>query len=137
MTDSSQLEDQSLPELAKQFSRDVSALVRSEVALARAEVAERASLMGRGLAMVAVGAVFAVIAVSCLVAASVAALSLVVDVWLAALIVAVIAFVIAVIVAKLGSNALKAAGPPIPKNSIESAKEDVAWVRTQAKSGAK
>jgi HEAT repeat protein len=137
MTDTRPLDEQSLPELTKQLSRDVSALVRSEVALAKAEVSERASIMGRGAAMVGVGVLFGLITVSCLVAASVAALSLVVDVWLAALIVAAIALVIAAVVAKLGLNALKAAGPPIPRDTIESAKEDVAWVRTQAKSGAK
>ena len=58
------------------------------------------------------------------------------DVWLAALIVAAIAAGIAAIAAVTGIRALRSAGPPLPLNTVESAKEDVAWVKTHAKSGA-
>ena len=136
MTDVRPQDDRSLGDLTRQLSRDVSALVRSEVALAKAEVSERASTMARGVALVAVGAVFALIVISCVVAAAVAALSLVVDVWLAALIVAAMAAAIAAIAALTGIRALRSAGPPLPLDTVESAKEDVAWVKTHAKSGA-
>ena len=130
-------DDRSLGDLTKQLSRDVSSLVRSEVALARAEVSERAGTLGKGVGLVGAAALFGLIAVSCIVAAAVAALALVVATWLAALIVAAVALVVAAILAKIGRSALKSAGPPIPSNTVESAKEDVAWVRTQAKSGAR
>ena len=130
-------EDRSLGDLTKQLSRDVSSLVRSEVALAKAEVSEKASTLGKGAGLVGAAALFVLITVSCIVAAAVAALALVVATWLAALIVAAVALVVASILAKIGTSALKSAGPPIPTNTIESAKEDVAWVRTQAKSGAR
>lgn len=130
-------DDRSLGDLTKQLSRDVSSLVRSEVALAKAEVSEKASTLGKGTGMVGAAALFVLITVSCIVAAAVAALALVVATWLAALIVAAVALVVAAILAKIGTSALKSAGPPIPSNTIESAKEDVAWVRTQAKSGAR
>ncbi len=93
-------------------------------------------MMTRGAAIVAVGALFGVIALSCLVAAAVAGLSLVVDVWIAALIVAAVAAVIGVIAAMIGVRALRSAGPPLPLDTVESAKEDVAWVKTRASSGA-
>jgi uncharacterized membrane protein YqjE len=130
-------EDRSLGDLTRQLSRDISLLVRSEVALARAEVSERASEMTRGVAMVAVGVLFALIVVSCLVAAAVAALSLVVDVWLAALIVAAVAALVGAIVAAIGVRALRAARLPLPLDTVESAKEDVAWVKTRASSAAR
>ena len=137
MTDARPMEDRSLGDVTdKQLSRDISALVRSEVALAKAEVTERASVMARGVALVAVGVVFALIVISCVVAAAVAAFSLVVDVWLAALIVAAMAAVIAVIAALTGMRALRSAGPPLPLDTIESAKgcrmgEDTREIRRQ------
>ncbi len=106
------------------------------MALAKAEVSERAATMARGVAMLAVGVLLALIVLACLVAAAVAALSLVVDVWLAALIVAAVAAVIGAAVAMIGVKALRSAGPPLPLDTVESAKEDVAWVKTRANSGA-
>ena len=83
------------------------------------------------------GVLFALIVVSCLVTAGIAALSLVVEVWVAALIVAAVAAGIAAIVTATGVKALRSAGPPLPLDAVESAKEDVAWVATHAKSGAR
>ena len=123
----------SLGELTKQLSRDVSALVRSELVLAKTEVSARAGVLARGAAMVAIATVFGVIAIACLVTAAVAALSLVVDVWLAALIVAVVAVVVAAIAAFAGVGAIRKASPPLPVDTVESAKEDVAWVKAQAR----
>jgi uncharacterized membrane protein YqjE len=130
------VDGRSLGDLTKQLSHDIASLVRSEVVLAKAEVADRASTMARGAGMVAAGVLFALIVISCLVTAAVAALSLVVDVWVAALIAAAVAAVIAAIVTKAGVKALRAAGPPLPLDTVESAKEDVAWVKTHAKRGA-
>ncbi len=134
VTDTRPVKERSLGDLSKQLSQDISALVRGEVMLAKAEVSERASTMARGVGMVAVGVLLALIVVSCLVTAAIAALALVVDVWLAALIVAVVAAAIAAIVTTTGVKALRSAGPPLPLDAVESAKEDVAWVATHAKS---
>ncbi len=92
--------------------------------------------MSRGVAMVAVGVLLALIVVSCLVAAAVAALSLVVDVWVAALIVAAVAALIGAIVTTIGVRALRSSRLPLPLDTVESAKEDVAWVKTRANSAA-
>jgi uncharacterized membrane protein YqjE len=137
VTDTRPVAERSFGDLAKQLSQDISALVRGEVMLAKAEVSERASTMARGAGMVAVGVLFALIVVSCLVTAAIAALSRAVDVWLAALIVAAVATAIAATVTMAGVKALRSAGPPLPLHAVESAKEDVAWVATHAKSGAR
>jgi Putative Actinobacterial Holin-X, holin superfamily III len=136
MTDSRHIQQQSLGELTKQLTRDASALVRGEIALAKAEVGARAQTLARGVAMLAAAALLAVITVACLVAAAIAALSLAVDTWLAALIVAAAVAILALLIGLLGRGALRAAGPPLPVDTIEAAKEDMAWVRTQAKSDA-
>ena len=54
--------------------------------------------------------------------------------WLAALLVAVVYGVIALVVAKQGQAKLKAAGPPVPTQTIETVKEDVVWAKTQVRS---
>jgi hypothetical protein len=130
-------DERSLGDLTKQLSSDVSALVRSEVALAKAEVAARTATLARGGALVAVAALFGTIVVACLVTAAVAALSLAMDVWLAALIVAALAAVVAGVAGLIGVKAIRAASPPLPVDTVESAKEDVAWVKAHAKSGAR
>jgi uncharacterized membrane protein YqjE len=126
-------DERSLGELTKQLTRDVSAMVRSEVALAKIEVSSRARGLARGVAMAVVAAMFGVIALACLVAAAVAALSLVVAVWLAALIVAAVAVVLAAGAGLAGVRAIRSASPPLPVETVESAKEDVAWVKARAK----
>jgi uncharacterized membrane protein YqjE len=126
-------DERSLGELTKQLTRDVSAMVRSEVTLAKVEVAARARVLARGAAMMAIAAIFGLIAFACLVTAAVAALSLVVDVWLAALIVAAVAVVLGAVIALLGARSIRSASPPLPVDTVESAKEDVAWVKAQAR----
>jgi uncharacterized membrane protein YqjE len=126
-------DERSLGELTKQLTRDVSAMVRSEVALAKIEVSSRARGLARGVAMAVVAAMLGVIALACLVAAAVAALSLVVSVWLAALIVAAVAVVLAAGAGLAGVRAIRSASPPLPVETVESAKEDVAWVKARAK----
>ena len=56
---------------------------------------------------------------------------------MAALIVAAVAAAVAVITVMAGVRALRSAGPPLPLDTVESAKEDVAWVKTHANSAAK
>lgn len=126
-------DSRSLAELTRQLSRDITALVRSELALAKTEFAARAGRLGQGASLLAAAALFVVITVACLVAAVIAALSLVVDLWLAALITAAGALLLAAILGLVGVRAIRAASPPLPVDTLESAKEDLAWVRAQAK----
>jgi lipopolysaccharide export LptBFGC system permease protein LptF len=126
-------DERSLGELTKQFTRDLSAMVRSELMLAKAEVSARAGVLARGTALLAIALVFGVTAFACLVTAAVAALSLVVDVWLAALIVAAVAVVLAAGLALFGIRSIRSASPPLPVETVESAKEDVAWVKAHAR----
>ena len=55
----------------------------------------------------------------------------------AAVIVALILGVIAALLALTGVKSVRRATPPVPKETVDSVKEDVAWVKTQAKSGIK
>ena len=61
------------------------------------------------------------------------ALAIVLPAWLAALIVAVVYAAIAGVLALRGKAQFKHAAPPMPQQAVESTKEDLEWVKTQAK----
>ena len=66
--------------------------------------------------------------VAALVATAIAALSLVLDVWLAALIVCVVLLTAAGIVALVGKRRVSQALPPTPEQTIDNVKHDIAAV---------
>ncbi len=126
---------ESLGELLKELSNETTTLVRQEVELARAELTQKARAAGRGAGMLAGAAVVGLLLLGALTACFVALLATAVThVWLAALIVVVIYAVIAAALALAGRRALQDAVPPAPEETIESVKEDVAWVKTQTRS---
>ena len=65
----------------------------------------------------------------------IAALELVMPLWLAALIVTVVYAAVAGVLALRGRDKIKEAAPPVPEQTQESVKEDVQWAKTRAKSG--
>ncbi|HYY51428.1 MAG TPA: phage holin family protein, partial [Myxococcales bacterium] len=67
-------------------------------------------------------------------AALILALATALAAWVAALIVTAAYAAIAGVLALQGKNKLRAATPPVPKQAVDSSKEDVAWVKSRAKS---
>jgi uncharacterized membrane protein YqjE len=131
----SELYDHSLADLTKRLSRDVSALVRKEAELAKAEMAAKSRrLVGAGLAL-AVAATMGLVALAALTATAVLALATAMDAWVAALIVAAVAGLLAAVLAGIGARGLRKATPPAPTDTIDAVREDVAWVKARAKSG--
>ena len=128
---------QSLNGLVQELARNTSALVRSEVSLAKAELRDKASRAGAGIGMLVAAAVVAVIAVGTLTAAAVMGLAEFMPGWLAALIVTAVLVLVAAVLAAAGKRSLGRAAPPVPQEAVESVKEDVTWIRNQAKSGMK
>jgi len=124
----------SIGELTKAISRDATALVRAEVQLAKDEMSAKAKESAVGGGMLATAALFGVAAFGTLVACAVAALSTAMATWLAALIVAVVLIVVAAIVGAIAVRRLRKAQPPAPTETIESAKEDVQWLKRHATS---
>lgn len=122
-----QTADPSLGELVSRLSEQSSRLVRDELALAKTELRESAKHAGVGAGLFGGAGFIAVLGVITLVGSGVAALSLVVDVWLAALVVAVALFAIAGIVALAGKKQVGEVGPP--EQAIENVKKDIAEVK--------
>ena len=125
----SQTQDQTLGALVHQLTQQVPELIRSEMRLAQAEVAEKGKRAGVGIGMFSVAGLLAFFAFGSLVATAILALTLVVDAWLAALIVALVLLAVAAVVGLVGKNKVAEAGPPAPERAIQGLKEDIATVK--------
>ncbi|MBW3602293.1 MAG: phage holin family protein [Actinobacteria bacterium] len=112
---------------AKAVAADVSALVRAEVSLAKAELRQVASRKAAGAAALAVAAVLAWLAVHGLLLAAGFALALVMPGWAAALVVSVVLLLAAAVAGLVGRRRLAGpAGMDVVKRSVS---EDVEWTK--------
>jgi uncharacterized membrane protein YqjE len=126
--------DRPTGELVKELSEQTSLLVRQEVELAKAELAEKGKKAGMGAGMFGGAGLFGFFAFAGLTATFILALSTAVAPWLAALIVTVVYGAIAGVLALQGKNKVQEATPPVPEAAVDSTKEDVEWIKTRAKS---
>src|SRR5215207_1433577 len=125
---------ESTGELLKRFSEDATTLIRKEVELARAELAEKGRQAGKGAGMFGGAGLFGVTAFGALTAFLILVLAEAMDAWLAALIVTVVWGAIAAVLALRGKQKVEEAAPPTPEETIETVKEDVQWAKRQAAS---
>ena len=132
--DGGDLRDRSLGELLKQLSQETTQLVHQELELAKAEIQQKAKQAGAGAGMFGGAGALGLAALGALTACFILALDLIMAAWLAALIVAVVYGIIAFVLVKQGQAKLKAAGPAVPEQTIETVKEDVEWAKTQMRS---
>jgi hypothetical protein len=131
------LRDRSTTDLLKKLSDETTTLVRREIDLAKAELAEKGKKAGMGAGMFGGAGLFGVGAFAALTTCLIAALDTAMPLWLAALIVTVVYAVVAAVLALTGKGKVQEAGPPVPEQAIESTKEDVEWAKTRARSGTK
>jgi cbb3-type cytochrome oxidase subunit 3 len=132
-----ELRERPLGEVARDLTRDLSLLVRQEVELAKAEMAQKGRVMAPGLGMIGGAGVVGLMAAGALTAFLILVLSLVLDAWLSALIVAVILGGVAYVLVKQGKDRVDEAGTPVPEQTIETVKEDVEWAKNRATSARK
>ncbi|ORA48719.1 hypothetical protein BST21_08505 [Mycolicibacterium celeriflavum] len=116
--------DASMGELMSQLSTQTSRLIRDEMRLAQKEFQESAKRAGIGAGLFSVAGLLAFFGAATLIAAAVAALSLVLEVWAAALIVAAALFVVAGIAALIGRKQAREVTPAAPK-TVETVKADI------------
>jgi Putative Actinobacterial Holin-X, holin superfamily III len=128
------LRDHSIGELVKDLATETSTLVRQEIDLAKAEMTDRGKRAGKGVGMLAAGAVVALLAFGALTAGLIAALDLAMPTWLAAVVVTVVYGAIAAVLVQIGRKQVQEAAPPVPEETIESVKEDVQWAKTRTRS---
>jgi uncharacterized membrane protein len=121
--------DSSPGQLAAEVAKDMSTLVRQEIALAKTELQQEAKTAGKAVGAFG-GAGFAGYFVLVFVSlAGMYGLGAVMPIGWAALIVAGVWAVIAAVLALVGRSRMKAFSPK-PERTIETVKEDVQWAKT-------
>ena len=123
--------ERSLGDLFAELSRETSTLVRSEVALAKSELTQTATRVGRDSAMVAVGGALAHAGLLVIIAAIVLLLAQAgLSPWLAAVVVGIVVAGAGYLFVQKGINALKREDIT-PKQTVESIKETAQWAKHQ------
>jgi hypothetical protein len=126
-----ELRERPIGDLVKQLAGQTSTLVRQEIDLAKAEMAQKASTAGKGAGLLGGAAVVGLLAAGALTAFLILLLSEAMDAWLAALIVTVVMAAVAAALGLAGRNRIRAATPPMPEQTVETVKEDVEWAKNQ------
>lgn len=127
--------EQSTVELVQRATEQISTLIRDELTLAKAELAEKGKHAGIGVGLFGGGGVIALYGLGALVAAVILALALAMPAWLAALIVAVALFVVAAVLALAGKKQVSRAVPPVPSVMADSLRADVGAVTAAVRDG--
>jgi uncharacterized membrane protein YqjE len=121
--------DPTLGSLVHDLSTQIPELVRSELRLAQAELAEKGKRAGTGAGLFGAAGVVALYGAAVLLAAVVIALALVLPAWAAALVVAVVLLAVAGVLALRGKKEVAQATPAAPERAIAGIKEDVETVK--------
>ena len=132
MKDLSRTEDRPLGELFSDLANETSTLVRNEVALAKIELTQKATDIGKNIGFLAIGGAVAYAAFLALAAAIIMLLAKAMPAWVAALI---IAFLVAATAWLLISSALSKLQRTelMPEQTVETLKEDAQWIKEQVK----
>jgi tetrahydromethanopterin S-methyltransferase subunit C len=125
-------QDRSLGDLFSTLANQTSTLVRKEVELARTEMTQKVTSLGRDAGMIGAGAVLGLGAYGALIATLIVVLDLWLPLWAAALIVTVVLAIIAFVLVQMGINAIKRIDPT-PRQTIKTLQDDVAWAKEQVK----
>jgi hypothetical protein len=118
-------------ELTSRLGEQVSRLVREEIALAQLEAKQKAKRIGMGAGMFGAAGLLSYFGLACGITAAILGFANVLQAWLGAIIVGAICFIVAGLVALPGWKGIKEAHP-VPEESVESLKADVAAVREAA-----
>jgi len=124
------MEERPLGELFSDLANETSTLVRNEVALAKVELTEKATTIGKNVGSLVVGGVFANAALLAICAAAILLLDMAMPAWLAALIVGLIVGCVAWLMISKAVSALRRTELK-PQETVESLKEDAQWIKDQ------
>lgn len=116
--------ERTIGQLVADATHDLQGIVRGEIALAKAEVASGAKVLGRGVGLLVGAGFLAFMGVVFLLHSAAWAISLVLPVWAGYAIVAVVIILIAVVLAILGRKALESA-KPAPERAIDQAQQTI------------
>ncbi len=129
------LRDAPISDVVKQVSDEARTLAGQELKLAKAEVTGSVKEVGIGAGMFGAAGYAAHLAALGLILTIIFALSTAMEAWLAALIVTAVLVAIAGVLALTAKKRIQEAGPPLPKETIESVKQTIETVKEEAKWG--
>jgi len=122
-------------ELVKTASEQISRLVRDELKLAQAEIAQKGKHAGIGAGLFGAGGLIALYGVAALLTAVVLLLAYVMPAWVAAVIVGVLLLGVAGLLALVGKKQVQQATPAAPEETVRNVKADVAAVKESVQEG--
>jgi uncharacterized membrane protein YqjE len=128
-SDRSPAEEPTLAALVHDLTQQVPDLIRSELRLAQAEMAEKGKRAGVGIGMFSAAGLLAFFGVAAVVTTAILGLAHALPDWLSALVVALVLFAVAGVVALLGRKQVTQATPPVPEHAVEGIKEDIATIK--------
>ncbi|MFE0106656.1 phage holin family protein [Streptomyces sp. NPDC059009] len=120
-------------DLVQRASQQLTELVRGEMRLAQAELTEKGRRYGKGGGLFGGAGVVGFLTLQALVAAAIAGLAVPLPVWAAALIVTGVLGVIGGVLALRGKKEVGRAAPPVPAQTIDSVKADMAEIKESAR----
>jgi hypothetical protein len=122
--------DRSIEELLRQLADEAGTLVRQELELARAEMAQQARQMATGAGMIGAGALLGLLSAGAGTAGVVLLLARRPRPWLAALAVSGAYAGAGVLLAREGQRRIRAVGAPLPRQTAQTLKETPRWPTT-------
>lgn len=122
----------SLGELFSELAQETSTLVRQEVDLAKTEMGQKASRVGKDVGFLAAGGAVAYAGLLAILAGVIVVLDTFLPLWLAALLVGLVVAAVGYFLVKKGLDALKREDVA-PRQTIETLKEDGQWIKDQTR----
>lgn len=122
--------EQPLGELLSGLYRDTSALLRLEIELAKAEMGQKASRVGKNVGFLAAGGAVAYAGLLAIIAGIIGVLGLLIPVWLSALVVGLVVAGAGGLLVRSGLGTLQQE-QLAPQRTIDTLKEDAEWMSDQ------
>jgi hypothetical protein len=122
--------EESTADLVKRAADEISTLVRDELALAKAEMAEKAGRAGRGVGLFGGAGLVSLYGILGVLTGIVLLLGKAMTYWGAALLVGVVLLVVAGVLALVGRSEVRQATPPVPEEAVRGVRADIDTVTT-------
>jgi uncharacterized membrane protein YqjE len=125
-------QDRSIGELFSELASETGLLIRQEIALAKVELTQKVTRVGRNVGYLVLGGAVAYAALLALLAAIIILLANFMPSWVAALVVAVLVGIVgAILISKALADLKKT--DVAPRQTVETLKEDAQWAKQQMK----
>ena len=125
-------DDRSLGELFSELAQETTTLVRQEVTLAKTEMSQKATRVGKDVGFLAAGGAVAYAGLLAVLAGVIVLLGQVIPMWLSALLVGLVVAGVGYFLVRRGLDALKQEDLA-PRQTIETLKEDGQWAKDQTR----